>query len=94
MSLAQAMPWRHADTAESAQEATPAQSTGKRFHMDLPPSSVQRLYRLKHITEASSFAEVIRNALRLYEALIEEVTKGKEILLRDKEGNTTVLRVF
>ena len=63
-------------------------STSKRIQMDMPPRSVERLKRLHGVTEAASYAEVMKNALRLYEALIEEVEAGNEIMV--KRGNDTV----
>lgn len=72
-----------------------ASATGgnKRIQMDLPPRSVERLKQLQELTEAASYAEVMRNALRLYEALILETQKGHELLIR--RGNTiSVLPIF
>lgn len=57
-------------------------STSKRIQMDMPPRSVERLKRLQEVTEAASYAEVMKNALRLYEALIEEVETGNEIMVK------------
>ena len=54
----------------------------KRVQMDLPPKSLLRLKRLQEVTEASSYAEVIRNALRLYEAIVEEQENGAEIFVK------------
>jgi hypothetical protein len=54
----------------------------KRIQMDLPPRSVERLKRLQQLTEAASYAEVMRNALRLYEALILEYESGNEVLIK------------
>jgi len=65
-----------------------------RVQMDLPPRSMERLTALKDKTEAASYAEVIKNALRLYEALINEADQGNEFLVRDKEGNTVPYRLF
>jgi len=63
-----------------------ATSGAKRIQMDMPPRSVERLKRLQDLTEAASYAEVMKNALRLYEALINEVEAGHEILI--KRGST------
>ncbi len=41
----------------------------------MPEQSYKRLVALKDKIEASSHAEVIRRALQLYEALIEEAEK-------------------
>jgi len=65
----------------------------KRIQMDMPPRSVERLKRLQDVTEAASYAEVMKNALRLYEALIEEVEAGNEVMV--KRGNDIVpLMIF
>lgn len=57
----------------------------KRVQMDMPERSVARLKALQEMTDASSYAEVIKNALRIYEALIIEIEAGGEILLRRDE---------
>ena len=54
----------------------------KRVQIDMPPASLERMQKLVKLTEASSYAEVIRNSLRLYEAMIEEVEAGNEIYIK------------
>jgi hypothetical protein len=68
-------------------------TASKRVQMDMPPRSVERLKRLQVVTEAASYAEVMKNALRLYEALIEEVEAGNEIQIK-RGDNTAPLLVF
>lgn len=73
----------------------PIEASGgtRRIQMEMPPKSVERLKRLQEITEAASYAEVMRNALRLYESLIEETAAGHQILV--KRGDTIApLTVF
>lgn len=65
-----------------------------RVQFDLPPRSMERLNALKLKTEASSYAEVVKNALRLYEALIEETDSGKQFLVRDANGQVSPYRLF
>jgi hypothetical protein len=65
-----------------------------RVQMEMPPRSMNRLAKLKDVTEATSYAEVIRNALRLYEDVILQVENGNEILLKDKQGNTKIYKIF
>lgn len=65
-----------------------------RVQLDFPPRAMERLNTLKAKTEASSYAEVVKNALRLYQALIEEDENGKQFLTRDKNGVVTPLRLF
>lgn len=65
----------------------------KRVQMDMPPKSLMRLKRLQDVTEASSYTEVVRNALRLYEVLVDEYEAGGELLV--KRGDTIVpLHIF
>lgn len=83
-------------TASMAKE--PADDRGKplknRVQFDLPPRSMERLNALKRKTEAASYAEVVKNALRLYEALIEETDAGKQFLVRDAAGVVSPYRLF
>jgi hypothetical protein len=65
-----------------------------RVQFDLPPRSIERLNALKLKTEASSYAEVVKNALRLYEALIEETESGKQFFVRDENGAMIPYRLF
>jgi hypothetical protein len=65
-----------------------------RVQFDLPPRSMERLNTLKLKTEASSYAEAVKNALRLYEALIEETESGKQFLVRDASGQISPYRLF
>lgn len=70
----------------------PAQKT--RVQLDFGPLSMKRLNALKLETEAASYAEVVKNALRLYEALIEETRNGKQFLIRDQNGVVSAVRLF
>jgi hypothetical protein len=65
-----------------------------RVQFDLAPRSMERLNALKLKTEAASYAEVVKNALRLYEALIEETESGKQFFVRDETGAMTPYRLF
>ncbi len=65
-----------------------------RVQLDLAPRAMERLNTLKRKTEAASYAEVVKNALRLYEALIEETEGGKQFLVRDAAGVVSPYRLF
>lgn len=65
-----------------------------RVQFDLAPKSMDRLNVLKLKTEAASYAEVVKNALRLYEALIEETENGKQFFVRDNNGALSPYRLF
>jgi hypothetical protein len=65
-----------------------------RVQFDLAPRSMDRLNVLKVKTEAASYAEVVKNALRLYEALVEETESGKQFFVRDEYGALSPFRLF
>lgn len=66
----------------------------KRVQFDLPEKSMARLQELKSKTEAASYAEVVKNALRLYEALIQETQAGNKFLVCDSAGSTKEYVIF
>jgi hypothetical protein len=66
----------------------------KRLTVVLPDRSVRRLNALVEKTEASSYTEVLKNALRLYEALVDETEKGHEILVREGDGRLKSYQIF
>jgi hypothetical protein len=55
---------------------------------------MERLVELKDKTEAASYAEVVKNALRLYENLILKHEEGNRFLMRDPQGGLTEYEVF
>jgi hypothetical protein len=68
--------------------------TTTRVQLEMPRQAMERLQRLKDRTEAASYAEVIRNALRVFEALVDEHEKGSEFLLKRAEGETIAYKIF
>ncbi len=79
---------RHGMAPENAERTT------TRVQLELPPQAMERLQRLKEKTEAASYAEVIRNALRLFEALVDEHDKGSEFALKRPNGETVSYKIF
>lgn len=65
----------------------------KRVQVDMPAKSLERLRNLMVLTEAGSYAEVMKNALRLYEGMIQEVEAGHKILVQTESG-TYPLKIF
>lgn len=65
-----------------------------RVQLDLTPRAMRLLNELKEKTDAVSNAEVIREALKLYDGLITEVERGSDFLIRDKEGNLSTFKMF
>jgi hypothetical protein len=68
--------------------------TKNRVQFDLPPHSMENLNALKRKTEAAFYTEVVKNALRVYEALIEETEHGRTFLIRDETGAISPFRMF
>ena len=72
-----------------------AKSTGKsRVQFDLSPRAMELLTELKEKTEAPSYAEVFKNAMKLYAGLIEEAEKGSEFMIKDKDGRIGPFKIF
>ncbi len=84
---------RAAADAMETSGAEPGRAT-TRVQLELPPQAMDRLQRLKERTEAASYAEIIRNALRLFEALVEEHEEGAEFSLKRANGETIAYKIF
>ena len=61
-------------------------TTKQRVQFDFSPEALQRLETLKELTDASTKAEVIRNALKIYEWLVTQIDSENIIEVQDKEG--------
>ena len=81
-------------TGREAVGPDPAERTTTRVQLEMPPQAMERLQKLKERTEAASYAEVIRNALRLFEALVDEHEKGSEFSLKRPDGETVAYKIF
>jgi hypothetical protein len=68
--------------------------TTTRVQLEMPPQAMVRLQKMKDRTEAASYAEVIRNALRLFEALVDEHEKGSEFSLKRANGEVVQYKIF
>lgn len=66
-------------------------SSIKRVQLDLGEKSLSRLQSLKTVTEATSYAEVVKNALRLYEAVVMEAQDGGTFVVRTPAGDKEFL---
>ena len=51
----------------------------RRVQLDLAPDAITRLRRLKEMTSATSYAEVVRDSLRAYEWMVSERDAGRDI---------------
>ena len=60
-----------------------------KFNLILTEAAKAQLEELQKRTQAASFAEVIRRALAIYDALQEHTSTGWELVLREKSGKKT-----
>jgi hypothetical protein len=79
---------REGEDIETGERAT------TRVQLEMPPQAMERLQKLKDRIEAASYAEVIRNALRLFEALVDEHEKGSEFSLKRADGEIVQYKIF
>jgi len=71
-----------------------ATGSTKHLQIDIGQRSFERLQRLKERTEVSKYGDVIADALRLYEAVVEDVLEGNEVLTRKDDGTEIPYRVI
>lgn len=65
-----------------------------RVQMELPPLAIERLKALKDKTEATSYAEVTKNAYRLYDMIIEMQESGRSLMVKEPNGEIRELQIF
>ena len=65
-----------------------------RIQLELPSASMLRLTKLKEKTEATSYAEVTKNAFKLYERIIQMTENGQVLCVRDKDGTMRELELL
>lgn len=66
----------------------------RRVQLDLGPKAYDRLTKLKIDTEATTYAEVIRNALKLYAFAVAQHEAGREFMLREPDGKIIPAPIF
>lgn len=64
-----------------------------RVQMDIGPESRDRLDRLAQKTEATSHAEVMRKALKVYEIIVDAQAQNRELAFIDREGTRKIVIV-
>lgn len=70
------------------------EQSATRIQLELAPQAMERLDRMKELMEASSYAEVIRNALRLFEASLAEHRSGSEFAVKRATGEMAAYKIF
>jgi hypothetical protein len=63
----------------------------KRIQFEFSPEALDRLNRMRELTETSSYAELVRDSLRVYEWIIQQDKAGYDIGLI--KGDTLVKTV-
>jgi hypothetical protein len=66
----------------------------QRLQLELPQRSFDRLNSLKEKTEAASYSEVLKNALRLYESVITQYEGGRRLYVKNADGVLTEYEVL
>ena len=70
----------------SALKQEERRAESRRIQFEFSAEAFERLEKLKEATKASSYAEVVRDALRVYEWVVEETNEGNDIgAIRGKE---------
>jgi hypothetical protein len=64
------------------------ENTKQRIQFDFSSESLRRLEDLKEKTDASTKAEVVRNALKLYEWFVTQIDTDAIVEIKDKDDNT------
>ena len=67
---------------------TKPEQSKQRIQFDFTAESMKRLEGLKEKTDASTKAEVVRNALKLYEWFVSQIDPSYIVEIKDKENNT------
>lgn len=62
----------------------------QRIQFDFTPEALRRLEDLQVKMEASTKAEVIRNALKICDLFVNEFGPGFTVEVKDKEGNVVL----
>lgn len=71
----------------------PAKS--KRIQFEFSPDAVERMEKLKQLTDATSYAEIVRNSIRVYEWFTQLDKDGFEIgVVKDDQLVKTVQFMF
>lgn len=70
-------------------------SEGKRIQFEFSADAMRRLNHMKEQADAASYAELVRNSLRVYEWLLKQQEAGYDIgLVKDDALAKTVKFVF
>ncbi|HLK83076.1 MAG TPA: hypothetical protein VKT99_16505 [Xanthobacteraceae bacterium] len=60
----------------------------RRLQVTLTDRGFERLEKMRQLSDAVSLADVVRDALSLYESALEEITSGRRIVSEDPKNPT------
>jgi len=66
----------------------------KKMSFNLPDQSVERLEKMKTAAELSSYTDVIRQSLRLYEWMADQSKMGNTFFIKNKDGSDHPVNPF
>jgi hypothetical protein len=66
----------------------------RRVQMELSQSSFDRLNRIKDLVEAPSYTEVMKDALRLYEFIVQKDCEGSNFFFKSENGELAQIKIF
>jgi hypothetical protein len=69
-------------------------STKRRLTIEFPASANERLETLKKRFDTPTTIEVLKRALSLADYLTEAESKGKSLVITDKDGNQEIIRMM
>ena len=61
-------------------------TTKQRVQFDFSPEALKRLETMQERLDAATKAEVVRNALKLYEWFITQIDQDSTVEIQDKDG--------
>lgn len=76
----------HRGPRKSGGSSAVSQAKKARLNLELDSPTKERLDRLQTITEADSMTQVIRKALRIYEAVFNHNQRGGKVVFRAEDG--------
>jgi hypothetical protein len=59
-----------------------------------PEQSIERLEKIKSQTELTSYTDIVRQSLRLYEWMLNQTAAGNDFIIKDGDGNETKVDIF
>ena len=83
------------NTLEKGQKPLGKKNGGRRIQFEFSADAYERLNTLKEMTASASYAELIRNALRVYEWVMEQEKEGNQIgIIKDNKMVKEVKFIF